>query len=615
MSLHRSLLSPNPAWLLSTLLLAACGGGSSNSLSNGTLFSGSVIDAPIPGAYITITANAPLGQAGATTLATTTADSSASYNVTVTLPSGNIPIYITATTPNNSAIFLSSYVGTASVLAQSASVTSTTVPNLTVSQVTTAALALIQAQNPGLLSKMTPSDYDNVINSQNNQLITLAAGIQAVADGHCGLGRKFRDTQDMAEQIASAALTASASTTSASNSAILSQTSTLMPSNCQGAVQTLMQTIPATAIWGSQLMMGSADPGNNSATTPNYTGTFQLQGYVLDTGLVIPATPTDSGSTDSSSSSSVAAPLLPTAASNVPFPVLLNNSITINSSGVVSSTDKSISGTLTGASLLLQVSLNNQNYQLSARIEALPSALLQTNSPAVYRMEGGGSNTTNNDAVRLNAILASSGASPNWTALGTQLTSDETTPNCPSGSTPIRMTGAGMDLGAMRFPMCLSSSATGFTLNVSTSTNTEIESFLSAVLPSGFTFPSLTMAETTSGSTPSAFVLSSTPTTLTVNGTSLSMTAYYVLGSHEMFYNLASAPGSATTGSAATSNATSYNGSLMFDGEFLAANSGMDLGATPAITTGSNAGGVMNNGMGPLSGGVTGMLNKDLSSN
>ncbi|EQD80981.1 hypothetical protein B1A_00314, partial [mine drainage metagenome] len=158
------------------------GGAGGGGGGGATAVKGQAIDAPISNATITLTLNAPLTQSGAQTLGSTTADSSGNFTLNISFPNSSAPVFANA---QSGTTLLSSYLGPASTLASLSSLSTTNVPNLAISQVTTAALSILAATNQ--LSTLTPSAYATLLSSKRSDIIAAAAGIMAVVDSGCTL--------------------------------------------------------------------------------------------------------------------------------------------------------------------------------------------------------------------------------------------------------------------------------------------------------------------------------------------------------------------------------------------------------------------------------------------
>ena len=150
-----------------TLTSCSGGGGGSGASVSATSLSGAVIDAPITGATITITQNAPLGQPGAVTLGTTTADQYGKYSLSaIPIPKTSAPIYASSQGGSvygheNPDILLTAYLGEGQAMASAGSdLGEGNDPDLAVSQVTTAAVALGFKWRTELPDQRIPGDTD-----------------------------------------------------------------------------------------------------------------------------------------------------------------------------------------------------------------------------------------------------------------------------------------------------------------------------------------------------------------------------------------------------------------------------------------------------------------------
>jgi len=298
--------------------LSSCGGGGGGGGGGGaTAVKGQAIDAPISNATITITLNAPLTQTGAQTLASTTADSSGNFTLNISFPNSSAPVFANA---QSGTTLLSSYLGPASTLAALSSLSTTNIPNLSISQVTTAALSILAATNQ--LSTLTPSAYATLLSSKRSDIIAAAAGIMAVVDSGCTLPSRDADTFEMAK-----AMVKNTSAVSASNTtSTLTSVSSSLGSSCTTTLQNLLQAISASKTWAPQLDLGDIVDNTSSVVA---AGTYHIQGLLADTGI--------SQNNPGASPQSVSAPS--------PFD---DTAVSVSSSGAISSTDGSVSGQLYG---------------------------------------------------------------------------------------------------------------------------------------------------------------------------------------------------------------------------------------------------------------------------
>jgi hypothetical protein len=121
---------------------------------------------------------------------------------------------------------LSSYLGPSSTLSTLSTLSTTNLPNLAISQVTTAALAILAATNQ--LSSLTPSSYATLLSNDRSDILAVAAGIMAVADQYCSLPGGDRDTFDMGQKMVGGTTAVSSSNTTPT----LSQVTTTLGNSC-----------------------------------------------------------------------------------------------------------------------------------------------------------------------------------------------------------------------------------------------------------------------------------------------------------------------------------------------------------------------------------------------
>jgi len=469
--------------------LSSCGGGGGGGGGGGaTAVKGQAIDAPISNATITITLNAPLTQTGAQTLASTTADSSGNFTLNISFPNSSAPVFANA---QSGTTLLSSYLGPASTLAALSSLSTTNIPNLSISQVTTAALSILAATNQ--LSTLTPSAYATLLSSKRSDIIAAAAGIMAVVDSGCTLPSRDADTFEMAK-----AMVKNTSAVSASNTtSTLTSVSSSLGSSCTTTLQNLLQAISASKTWAPQLDLGDIVDNTSSVVA---AGTYHIQGLLADTGI--------SQNNPGASPQSVSAPS--------PFD---DTAVSVSSSGAISSTDGSVSGQLYGNYLTLTVSTGGSSYQFSGKAGILPSGLLSSGSG--YSLRTAGADGSGNQ-VKFDAVLVPQNATPVWT--GISGSSEEGT-SCNQGF-GFRMHGLGPLVGGYAYSLCGVTGSTSPYLSVSSGGSGENDfNTASQVSLSG----TLAMGE-----------LSSYPFILTVSSASLasqSGTLDYVMGSNEFVYS------------------------------------------------------------------------------
>jgi hypothetical protein len=156
--------------------VSACGGGGSGSADASTeansgtgsttgsaagsvTLGGTAYDSAIPGAMITITSGAPLGQSGATTIATAVANASGVYTMKTPIPSGNTSVFINAADPRNANNVFVGYLGQSTDLVSGATLDDDLLPNLDVGPVTTAAVALYASLHSNSYASITRASY------------------------------------------------------------------------------------------------------------------------------------------------------------------------------------------------------------------------------------------------------------------------------------------------------------------------------------------------------------------------------------------------------------------------------------------------------------------------
>ncbi len=155
--------------------LSACGGGSSGGGAATATIKGQAVDKVLSNATVSLYSSGLTG----TPLGTATTDASGNYQLTFTPPSGSTPLFLVTASNGN---YLGSYIGGANQY--SGTTSSSTSPNLNITQVTTAALAI--AQNQGVsLSSMTPTNYGQQFKNLQNSIVQLAAVVQGVVDNGC----------------------------------------------------------------------------------------------------------------------------------------------------------------------------------------------------------------------------------------------------------------------------------------------------------------------------------------------------------------------------------------------------------------------------------------------
>lgn len=215
----------------------------------------------LPGAKVSLYSSGLSG----TPLGTATADGSGNYSITFTPPSGSPPLFLAAVSSGN---YLGSYIGPANTF--SGTVSSSTAPNLNVTQVTTATLAV--AQNQGIaLSAMTPTNYGQQVNNLENAIIQLAAVVQGVVDNGCTISGGLTPSN------LSSLMGSSLSSATNVITALAGKLSLCSTPTTASTLNTFASQIPANQLIAPQLTSTSA---SNSTTTSIPAGTY--------TGMVTP---------------------------------------------------------------------------------------------------------------------------------------------------------------------------------------------------------------------------------------------------------------------------------------------------------------------------------------
>ena len=485
------------ATLSALLLITSCGGGSSGG-GGATAITGQAIDAPLSNATIVITLNAPENQPNAQVLGTTTADSQGSFTLNVSFPNTQAPVFANAQTGTT---LLSSYLGPASTLASLSTLSTTSLPNLAISQVTTAALAILAATNQ--LSTLTPTAYATLLSNHRSDIVAAAAGIMAVVDAGCPLPSGDSDTFEMARAMVSN----TSAVSSSSSTATLSNVSTTLGSSCNSKIQNLLQAISASQIWAPELDMGDVVE-NTQPVVP--AGNYHLQGLLADTGISI-NNPANSG----------------TASPPSPFD---DTQVTVSGNGAISSSDGNVTGQIYGNYLTLSLTTGGSTDSFSGKLGLLPSGFLAGTTGEGFSLRSGGQDGAGN-FVKFDAVLVPQGATPSWT--GITGTSEDGT-SCPSGQIGFRMHGLGPIVGGFTYNLCATVNSTSPYLTISNGGSGEDDfNTSSSVSLSG----TLSMGALISGSSSYPFILQATGGSL---GSGSNGTLDYVMGSNEMIYTVSS---------------------------------------------------------------------------
>lgn len=519
------------------LSLSACGGGGGGGGLPGSSasLSGAVIDAPIANATVTITTGAPLGQAGATTVGTITADAQGNYSVSVALPNTSVPVFANATSPDGKVV-LTAYLGSSSAMLAAGTLSKTNLPNLVISQVTTAALAMYVA-NGGSYANLTPAVYAALLSQDHDDILAVSAAIKAVADGYCAMPADHHDTDDMAKAIAQASVAAGTSN-STSALALASQT---LGSSCDDDLKNLMQYIASDDTWTPELDLGDLIEQGVVAVAP---GSYSLQGVIAQSGMSAlsqpPATPTSSAS----------APSIP---QSTPLPPsILAANVTVDSSGNVASTDGSITGTIVGNLMTLTVKGASSTYTLAGKVGVLPSGFVSSTTPSApassafgtssssasattgYALRMGGRTQAGGVLTRFDAVLVPQGSLPAWANIPTTPTHEDGL-TCNSGF-GVRLMGTGATVGGLVLGACATPQSNG--VQLSAAANGEAgDDFQPGASVSFNTFA---LSNASYASTP--YILSAPGVTITKTGSTGSTTTYsgqmyYVMGAKDMIFS------------------------------------------------------------------------------
>ena len=491
--LKRRSYTLSAAALSALLLLSSCGGGSGGG-GGATAVSGQAIDAPLTGATITVTLNAPEGQTGAQVLGTTTADSNGNFTLTISFPNTSAPVFANAQTGPT---VLSSYLGPASTLASLSTLSTTNVPNLAISQVTTAALAILAATNQ--LSSLTPTSYATLLSNDRSDILAVAAGIMAVADNYCSLPRGDRDTFEMGRS-----MVAGTSAVSSSNTPTLTNVATTLGNSCSSSLlSSLLQAISASQYWAPELDLGDVVE-NIAPVVP--AGTYHLQGLTADTGIS-QNTPATSG----------------TASPPSPFD---DPSVSVSSSGGITSKDGNVSGQITGNYLTLSLTTGGATTTYSGKVGLLPSGFLSSTTAEGFSLRTGGQDGAGN-FVKFDAVLVPQGATPNWT--GISGSSEDGTGCSSSNAIGFRMHGLGPIVGGNTYNLCATTGNTAPFLTITNGSAGE-DDFNTQSLSGAL---SISMNTLTEGTTSYPFILTAGSVSL---GRGSNGTLDYVMGANEMIY-------------------------------------------------------------------------------
>lgn len=508
------------------MTIAACGGGGSSSGASASTssavaaasLSGKAIDSAIANAQIVFTANAPQGDAGATVIGTMTAGADGSFTGSVAVPTTSVPIFANATDPNHTSLVLSSYLGTGAALTAAGTLSATDLPDLDVTPVTTAALAVYAQVNGGAYSSLTHSGYRTTLRTYRGDILVIASAIKAVGDKLCTPSTSITSTTNMA-----AAIAASSNLTSG-NSSTLASAAAALGGNCAAALTSLQQAITSDDVFGPQLSTGDVLEARTSVVP---AGAYQLQALVAETGLGANLT----------AANLTSAPTGAAAAS-----VVADTALTVANDGTITSTDGNVAGTLRGSLITLTVKSGAQTYRLRGKLGSVPTALVTGGS--AFTVQGGGVNGGTNVLTNFSAVLAASGAVPVWNGVAVPAgSSEEAGVSCAAGQ-PIRLSGFVPGLGGGVLGECVVPTAGGWTMSTPTSVRGGFD-FEFATQNTPAATPALT-ATTWTQAPSAAFILTNTSASFALNAggvAPVSGTGYYVMGSRAIVFAAATATG------------------------------------------------------------------------
>lgn len=508
------------------MTIAACGGGgsspgtsaSTSSAVSAASLSGKAIDSPIANAQIVFTANAPQGDAGATVVGTVTAGADGSFTGSVAVPATSAPIFANATDPNQTSLVLSSYLGTGAALAAAGTLSATDLPDLDVTPVTTAALAVYAQVNGGAYSNLTHSGYRTTLRTYRGDILVIASAIKAAGDRLCTPSASITSTTNLA-----AAIAASSNLTSG-NSTTLASAAAALGGNCAAALTSLQQAITSDDVFGPQLSTGDVLELGTSVVP---AGAYQLQALVAETGL---------------GASLTAANLTSSPTSVVAASVVTDRALTVANDGTIASTDGNVTGAVHGSLITLSVKSGAQTYRLRGKLGTVPTALVTGGS--AFAVQGGGVNTGTNVLTNFSAVLAASGAAPVWNGIAVASgSSEDAGVSCAAGQ-PIRLSGFVPGLGGGVLGECVVPTAGGWTMSSPTSVRGGFD-FESTTQNTPTATPSLTATAWTPGASAS-FILTDASASFALNAGGVppaSGTAYYVMGTRSIVFSAATATG------------------------------------------------------------------------
>ncbi|MGC8530320.1 MAG: hypothetical protein ACP5OP_09045, partial [Leptospirillia bacterium] len=230
-------------------------------------------------------------------------------------------------------------------------------------------------------------------------------------------------------------------------------------------------------------------------------GTYHLQGLISDTGI--------SQNTPVSSPGSVSPPS--------PFD---DSSVTVSSSGVVSSKDGAVSGQIYGNYLSLTVSTGGSRYNFQGKVGILPSSFLSEGTG--YSLRTAGPDGSGN-LVKLDAVLVPQNATPAWGGISG---SSEDGTVCSNSEFGFRIHGLGPLVGGYTYSLCgtVANASPFFTVINGGSGEDDITPSSSVSLSS-----TISMSTLVNGSTSYPYILTASSVPLASQTGNL----YYVMGANE----------------------------------------------------------------------------------
>jgi hypothetical protein len=422
-----------------------------------------------------------------------------------------------------SSAVLTSYLGQSSDLAGGGTQTSADLPNLDITPVTTAALAVYAQLNGGSYANLSRSAIATTMQTYGDDILVIAAAIKAVGDNLCTPSTTVNSTSNLARSIAANAnLTTGQSTT-------LSNAAAALGGNCATALATLPQVIQSDRIFGTQL--ASVEPpehkkqDSKSPQSPEsrFAGTYQLQSLVAETG--ISANPTAANISGT-----------PTAAT--PANVFADAAVNIGTNGAITSADGNVKGAVFGNVIVLTVVNGTKSYTLRGKISGIPAALVSGGK--AFSVQGGGVNSATNVVTRFTAVLASAGAKPVWNGIAVPTSKSQKNGVACAAGQPVRLHGFIRGVGGGTEGACIVPNATGWTMAAPTSIANPVSFNLTtgSKVPVAPTLTAPTWTEVQSA----PFILTDSGASFALNSGSaapISGTTYYVMGTQAIAFSTA----------------------------------------------------------------------------